>query len=52
MEDLFEPTIENLFIDKLSIKELESLLPCSRADVQKVVEDRITDLRNLMDAES
>lgn len=47
MENLSEPTIKNLYIENLNIQQLESLLPCYRKDVEKVIVERINDLRNL-----
>lgn len=44
-------TVESLYLNNLTIKELESLLPCYRPDIEKIIKERITDLRNLMDAE-
>lgn len=48
MSQLYQkPTRENMYINNLNLIQLESLLPCSRPDMEKIIRDRIDELRNV-----
>lgn len=38
-------TLENLYIENLTWEELQTLLPCYRQDIQKLIEKRIEFLK-------